>query len=99
MPRWFPYYKIIVRKEGEKFLAEAVIMEAKDEWVPDKEVVELVPFENRIGLNNFDKRHSIEYNEQLKRFEMVKASTPLVRVNPMDLPSEPALIIGIPSWH
>lgn len=103
LPRWFPYYKITIRKEGETFLAEAVILISK-EWAPDQKVVELMPFSDRIGFSNFDKRNSIEYNERLNRFEMVKATTPplrmpLVRVNPEDLPPEPILIIGIPSWH
>ena len=103
MPRWFPYYKITIRKEGETFLAEAVILISK-EWAPDQKVVELMPFSDRIGFSNFDKRHSIEYNERLNRFEMVKATTPplrmpLVRVNPAAPPPEPILIIGVPSWH
>ena len=102
-PRWMPYVRVTINKEGQKFFAESVIMEEKDKWRPDKNVVELTPFADRLGFTNFDKRHSIEYNEHLKRFEMVMAASPpirmpLVRVDPMARPSE-IILTGIPSWH
>lgn len=100
---WTPYYRITIHKEDEKYFAAAVILREKDKWVPDKDVVELVPFVDGMGFDNFDKRHSIEYNENLKRFEIVKDTTPqirmpLVRIDPAE-PLAELIPIGIPSWH
>lgn len=104
-PRWFPYYRITIRKEGEKYLADAIIMEEKDRWRQDSKTVELAPFSDRLGFDNFDQRHTIEYNGQLKRYEMVKSTTPPIRMPLVRIdPSASSIdwhtpVIGIPSWH
>ncbi len=105
-PVWPPWFRFEVREDGEKHLVAMPGLDGKTEEEPR----ELTPLPDRLGFTGFDRRnrHSLTYNEALKRFELTKTSScvirmPLARVPPPPSPDgreAPTVTdIGIPSWH
>ena len=111
MPVWFPYYKVEIRKDGDKYWS-AYYYKADDgnQWQQQGKPAELAAMPDSPGLVYADgkNRNAIIYNKRLKRFELAMMDKdpalkmPLARI---DQPPQtekappPRKAIGIPAWH
>ncbi|MHC4559611.1 MAG: hypothetical protein ACYS80_20145 [Planctomycetota bacterium] len=110
-PLWLPVVRFEIRKDGDMYLGAAVqILRKPGVWETWGEPCEITPLPDRLGFSGFDgnPRVNLAYNEALKRFELTKTISciirmPLVRVSPLPSPEglvvAPPMKIGIPSWH
>ena len=109
-PVWFPFVRWEIRKHGERYISAEQELNEQGIWKARVEPHEITPLPDRLGFTGFDRkrRNSLTYNEALKRFELTKTGScvirmPLARVSPS--PSSeggavpPPMGIGIPSWH
>ena len=110
-PVWFPGIGWEIRKNGEAYLVAEQELHEPGVWKTRGETRELTPLPDRLGLTGFDRRnrHSLTYNEALKRFELTKTTSPVIRMPLARVPSPSlpegdtvplsSMQIGIPSWH
>lgn len=110
-PVWFPYYRLEIRKDGEKYLTTHLELDETRKWKPQGKTTELTPLSDTLGFTGFFGKNEnvLTYNKTLRRFEMIqKDKTPVIRMplirisEPYDVgtttPSE-LVPIGIPTWH
>jgi hypothetical protein len=108
-PVWFPWYRLEIRKDGERYLLveqEFRGFEPPVVWQTRGEPRELTPLPDRLGFTGFGGKqpHRLAYSEALNRFEFVRTDTgarmPLARVSPSsEEDAIPPMPIGIPAWH
>jgi hypothetical protein len=114
-PVWFPWVRIEIRKDGEKYLSVEHEQNKPGVWGAEGEPRELTPLPDKLGLTGFDKKnkYSLSYNETLKRFELVgedsKNQPVIIRMTLARIQRSPTsekttvpkpiVRIGIPSWH
>ena len=106
---WLPYLAWNIRKDGEKYLAEAQVAPGLSPGVSD-EPAELTPLPDRLGFTGFtfgNPHVRLTYDEALRRFEFTDNEEafrmPLARVSPPLWPEgsvDPVVWkIGIPLWR
>lgn len=108
-PVWFPWVRLEIRKDGEKYLSAEHELHEPGIWKTRVDPRELTPDPDRLGFTGFDRKseHSLTYNEALKRFEITKTGSYVVRMSLAQVPPPspevavplPTMRIGIPSWH
>ncbi len=109
-PIWFPYFRLEIRKDGEKYLVTLLEIKETRQWTREDKDTELTPLPDTpgfVGPLGRD-RDVLVYNKGLRRFEIIMRNvTPSVRM-PLRRVSEsldqsaslPELLpIGIPTWH
>ncbi len=111
VPTWFPYAKMEIRKDGEKYVCVTHELQEDGSWQARGESTELAPLGDRLGFTGFDReaRQRLTYNKLLRRFEYEVGTSsvgrmPLARVSAQwkmgyDVFGPSALRIGIPTWH
>ncbi len=111
VPIWFPYMKMEIRKDGEKYLVVNHVLREGGLWKAEGEPRELTPLGDGLGLTGFDQevRYRLTYNKSLRRFELEGGTSPvgrmpLLRVSASwemayDVFGPNAVKIGIPTWH
>jgi hypothetical protein len=111
VPIWFPYVKMEIRKDGEKYLGVYHELQEDGSWKAQGESMELAPLGDRLGFTGFDRdvRYRITYNKSLRRFELGGGTSPsermpLARVSASwemgyDVFGPNAMKVGIPTWH
>ncbi|MFB3896050.1 MAG: hypothetical protein ACE14V_07085 [bacterium] len=114
-PVWFPWVRIEIRKDGNKYLSIEHELNKSGVWELNGDRRDLTPLPDKLGFTGFDKKnkHNLAYNKTLQRFELIgkdnKTQPDIIR-NPLArIPAPPAteiepksipmLRIGIPSWH
>ncbi|MBE0537843.1 MAG: hypothetical protein IH624_19455 [Phycisphaerae bacterium] len=113
-PKWFPYYRFQLRKDGDKYFWDEQEMDQASGWKTGGATRELTPLTDGLGFfTGLDakKEHRLTYNDSLKRFEVVNIKagpqglrTPLARIPEPATDTEapavrPPIVIGIPVWH
>ena len=109
LPALFPYVRIEIRKEGQKYTTTTQEFDESSVWKTPGKPTEMTPLVDRLGLT-VDKNSNLVYNESLKRFEIMmetakEASSvirmPLARVSASSKSgtADKPIVIGIPSWH
>jgi len=110
-PIWFPWLRLELRKDGDKYLMASQELDPRDrpgEWKSRSRPYELMPLSGRLGFASGPAGgapRTFAYNEALKRFELVLTNSgmkmPLAKVTP-STKTDAALLsmpIGIPAWH
>lgn len=114
-PIWFPYVRIEIRKDGNKYLSIEHEINKSGVWELNGDRRDLTPLPDNQGFTGFDKKnkHTLAYNKTLQRFELIGKDTktqpniirnPLAHIQrPSSAEKEPSSIpkqkIGIPTWH
>jgi hypothetical protein len=114
-PVWFPWVRIEIRKNGDKYIAVEQEQRNPGKWEVGDEPRVLTPLQDKVGLTGFDKgnNHNLIYNKTMNRFELVNEDSklqpeiirmPLARIPQPSLVEKitgltPIVRIGIPSWH
>jgi len=106
-PVWPPWFRFEIRRDRDRYVLVMPRLDGKGQEEPR----ELTPLPDRLGFTGFDrqKKHRLTYNDALRRFELTKTGScvirmPLARVSPAPSSQrgavpQPHMRIGIPSWH
>ena len=74
-PVWFPYVRIEVRKEGDRYVSQGREFRGPEpgSWQTPKEVRELTLLSGQLGFAGVERRGGpqLMYNDELRRFELV----------------------------
>ncbi|MGE5296293.1 MAG: hypothetical protein ACM3VT_15835 [Solirubrobacterales bacterium] len=106
-PVWYPWIRMEIRKQaGHYWTVEQDLVSSKPplEWRSTGRPVLITPFTDGLGFFGFPGGPlSLKYNEDLKRYELVRSDNgikiPLAKVSPGKDAAIPPLPIGVPTWR
>lgn len=107
-PTWFPAFRFHLRKDMDQYIWQEQRMGSRlGEWASAAKEIELTPLTDDTGFGLGNER--LTYNKSLKRYEIVKTGSQLLRMPLSRVPEPtpetdakapwPPAVTGIPAWN